>query len=136
MATPPYTDAQRASLRAYMGYSKLFKSSNTIFENVLDLIQSVPAFDDGSTFNLTIALLGNLNSIDLQIYNNAFLGLSTQSSTATLIDAARNDALLRKIGRAYIKQLSIIFSMKPAQDYYSRAATDTSGNIYPVAYDY
>lgn len=132
---PIYTDLQRAQLRAYMGYSKLFTSSNTIFENVLDLIQS-PAFDDGSTFNNTITLLGQLQQIDQARLNNQNLGLATEVSAAVKFDAARNDAILKSIGRTYIKQLSIIFSMKPAQDYYGRATTDTSGNIYPVAYDY
>lgn len=134
--TPPYTDQQRAQLRRYMGYSKLFKSSNAIFENILDLIQSVPAYDDGSTFNETIWLLNKLIGIDVLILNNTGLGLATEAYDAAKFDAVRNDRHLRSIGRSYIKQLSIIFSMKPAQDYFGRATPDTSGNIYPQAYDF
>lgn len=129
--TPPYTDADRAYLRRLMGYSKLFKSANAIFENVLDLIQSVPAFDDGATFNDTLVIANQCISVDQQILNNLNLGLATQAFEAASIDAVRNDRHLRHIGRGYIKQLSIIFSMKPAHDYYSRATIDLSGDIDP-----
>lgn len=133
---PPYTDQQRAYLRAFMGYTKLFTSSNTIFENILDLIESVPAFDDGATFNNTIILMNQILAIDVLRNNNQNLALGTQVSGKVTFDAARNDAVLKSIGRTYIKQLSIIFSMKPAQDYYGRATTDTSGNVYPTSYDF
>jgi len=134
--TPPYTDQQRAQLRRYMGYSKMFKSSNTIFENVLDLIESVPAYDDGSTFNETIWLLNKLIGIDDLILSNTGLGLATEAYEAAKFDAYRNDRFMRSIGRAYIRQLSIIFSMKPAHDYFSRVSPDLSGNIMPPSYGY
>lgn len=133
---PPYTDLQRMQLRSVMGYSQLFKSSNAIFEDILNSIQSVPAYDDGATFNQTIVLLTNILNIDQKRLLNAGLGLATAIPGVTEFDAARNDALLKSIGRSYIKQLSIIFSMKPAQDYYGRATPDTSGNIYPTEYDF
>jgi hypothetical protein len=133
--TPPYTDQQRAVMRAVMGYSKLFKSSNTIFESVLDLIQSVPAFDDGATFNNTMVLQTLILGIDTQIDTNSYLGLGTEVTAKIKYDSYRNDRILRSIGRNYIKKLSIIFSMKPAQDYYGRATTDLSGNVYPESYD-
>jgi hypothetical protein len=133
--SPPYTDLQKQFLRSYMGYSQLFKSSNAIFENILSLIQSVPAYDDGATFNQTIVLMTQLQQIDQLRLNNASLGLANQTSDGVKYDAARNDLLLKQIGRTYIQQLSIIFSMKPARDYFARAATDLSGNVYPTDYD-
>jgi hypothetical protein len=134
--TPPYSDQQRAYLRKYMGYSKLFKSSNAIFENILDLIQSVPAYDDGSTFNETIWILNKLVGVEELILNNTGLGLATSAYQAADFDAVRNDRHLRHIGRAYIRQFSIIFSMKPAHDYFSSVAPDLSGNIMPPDYGY
>jgi hypothetical protein len=107
-----------------------------MFENILDLIQSVPAFDDGATFNETIVLMNNINNLEVLRLQNASLGFATESSTQTKVDAVRNNDFIMKIGRSYIKQLSVIFSMKPAQDFYRAAPPDTSGNIYPVAYDY
>ena len=133
--TPPYTDLQRMFLRQYMGYSQLFKSSNAIFENILDLIQSVPAYDDGATFNQTIVLMTQLQQIDQLRLNNIQLGLATSVSAQVQFDAARNDAFLKGVGRNYIKQLAIIFSMQPARDYYGRANTNLSGNVYPTSYD-
>jgi hypothetical protein len=133
-ATPPYTDLQRARLRQFMGYTKLFASSNAVFEDVLNVIQS--SLDDGSTFNETIWLMNEIECIDQQIKNNSYLGLGTEIEAKIKFDAYRNDRFLRMLGRNYIKKLSIIFAMKPAQDYYGRATTDTSGNIYPTSYDF
>lgn len=126
---PPYNDLQRMGLRSLMGFSQLFKSSNSIFENILDLIESVPAYDDGATFNQTIVLLTNCQQIDQQRLANSFLGLATEVTGEVMYDAARNDAILKSIGRSYIKQLSILFSMKPCNDYYGRASIDRSGNV-------
>ena len=134
--SPPYTDLQKLGLRSIMGYSQLFKSSNSIFENILSLIESVPAYDDGATFNQTIVLLTQIQSIDTLRLNNTNLALATEVEGKVKFDAARNDAVLKSIGRTYIKQLSIIFSMKPARDYYGRASTDLSGNIFPENYGY
>lgn len=124
---PTYTDLQRAQLRQVMGYSKFFASSNSIFENALDEIQTT--VDDGSTFNNTIILLNQILGIDVQRLNNSTLGLATQVSGEVVFDSARNDAILKSIGRTYIKQLSIIFSMQPSQDYYGRASSTGDGNI-------
>lgn len=119
----------------YMGYSKLFTSSNAMFEDILNVIGS-PNFDDGSTFANVLAILAQLQNIDQLRINNVPLGLATEVPGEVKYDAARNDAMLKSIGRSFIKQLSIIFSMKPAQDYYGRARTSTSGNVYPSGYDY
>lgn len=133
---PPYTDADRAQLRAFMGYSKMFTSSNTLFENTLNLIESVPAYDDGSTFNQTLYLMNRILEIDNQIEHNSHLGLGSEVEGKVKFDAARNDRMLRCIGRNYIAKLAIIFSMAPAHDYFGKRATDLSGNLVPRSYDY
>ena len=125
--TNTYTDLQKSQLRLVMGYSKLFSSSNSVFENVLNTIQQT-SYDDGSTFNNTITLLNNILAIDMQRANNSNLGLATSVGGKIQYDAYRNDAMLKSIGRNYIKQLSIIFSMEPAKDYYGRATVDLSGD--------
>ena len=122
------TDLQRAQLRLKMGMSKLFASSNAIFEGVLNTIEGT--IDDGSTFNLTIEILNNTLIIDNQILANSKLMLATEIPGEVKFDAIRNDAALRKIGRAYISQLSTIFSMKPAKDFYSPSDLDSSGDIH------
>lgn len=111
-----------------MGYTKLFASSNAIFENILDVIERT--LDDGSTFNNTILLLNLILGIDKQRITNSRLGLATQVTGEVVYDAARNDVMLKSIGRTYIKQLSIIFTMQPAQDYYGRPSIG-DGNIGP-----
>src|ERR1039457_1923052 len=104
-----YTDLQRVQLRGFMGMSKLFASSNAIFENVLNTIQS--DIDDGSTFNQTILILNQLLILDTRIFTNSALMLATEIPSEVVFDAIRNDAGLRKVGRALINQLSTIFSM-------------------------
>jgi hypothetical protein len=130
---PTYTTEQRQDLRQYMGYSLLFASSNAIFENVLNTIQA--SVNGPDAFNQTITLLGLLQNIDQQRINNSNLGLATEVSAEVKFDAYRNDLFLKSLGRNYIKQLSIIFSMKPAADYFGRSQVDLSGNIYPTSYD-
>lgn len=132
--TPPYTDYQRMVFRQLMGYSQLFSSSNAIFEGILDTIESVPAYDDGATFNQTCVLMVQVMNIDQLRLNNFNLGFATKSSTKTEVDAVRNDAFLKASGRTLIKQLSQLISMKPARDYYRADAPDLSGNIYPASY--
>ena len=95
---PTYTDLQRVQLRGYMGMSKLFASSNAIFENVLNTIEG--AIDDGSTFNQTITLLNQLLVIDQQIITNSTLMLATEVSDEVKFDAIRNDRGIRSVGRA------------------------------------
>jgi hypothetical protein len=129
---PIYTQPQRVSFREYMGLSLLFASGNAIFENVLNTIQSLQ--DDGATFNETLVLLGYLQNIDQLRLQNASLGFATISSTGTNVDAARNDAILKSVGRTYINRLSIIFSMKPTRDYYNAAPMDPGGDV--VIHDY
>jgi hypothetical protein len=121
-----YTDMQRVQFRMYMGVSKLFSSAVADFENTLNGIQSI-AFDDGSTFQQTLAILALLQNIDAQIVNNSQLGLGSEVEGTVKFDAYRNDVMLRRIGRGYIRQLSIVFSMKPVQDYYGKAIIDTAG---------
>jgi hypothetical protein len=134
MSAPPYTDAQLAFFRNVMGYTKLFASSNAIFE---DILINIPNLDDGSTYDLTITLMTNIQQIDQLILNNEILGLATSTSGqgGVNFDAYRNDRMLRGVGRNYIKKLSIIFTMQPAQDYYGRPSYGTSGNVQPIPWD-
>jgi hypothetical protein len=122
-----YTDLQRVQLRGYMGMSKLFASSNAIFENVLNTIQGT--IDDGSTFNQTVLILNQLLALDTRIATNSTLMLATNVTGEVVFDAIRADAGLRRIGRALINQLATIFSMKPSKDYYSAAEIDDTGTI-------
>jgi hypothetical protein len=136
-AGPPYvySDLQRQLLRELMGYSRLFTSSNSIFENILNVIENEAT--NGSSvapFSQSLLYLDHCLDIDFKLEVNSNLGLATQSASVKF-DAYRNDRMLRGIGRNYIKKLSIIFSMKPAQDYYGQATTDLSGNIYPTSYE-
>ena len=124
MAT--YTDAQKVYFREIMGFTKLFSSAVSDFENTLNTIQSI-SFDDGSTFNETINLLTQIQNIDQQISNNAYLGLGSQVNGKVVFDAYRNDVMLRRIGRSLIGRLAIMFSMQPARDYYARAIISRSG---------
>ena len=66
--------------------------------------------------------LGNTNSIDQQLFNLTNLDWITQSSTGAKIDPARGDFLLRRQGRALIKQLTIIMALKGVRsNYYGTA---------------
>lgn len=116
---PTFTDVQRDQIRTYMGMPLLFRHANAILENAMSAIENAP--DSGATFNAVAATLVLLQAVDTKIDQNSALGLATEVMDEVKYDAARNDLILRRIGRGYIKRLSIHLSMDVATDYYSPA---------------
>jgi len=115
-----FTNAQRADIRAYLGYSKLFESANSILENAMTTIDNLQ--DSGATQARMVNVLTQLNNLDTLIATNQNLMLATEVVNEVSFDAIRADAGYRRIGRALISQLCIPLSMRPASDYYSPTA--------------
>lgn len=112
-----FTDVQKDQIRTYMGMPLLFHKANSILENAISTIENA----DTATFNAVANTLVLLQAIDTKIDQNSALGLATEVMDEVKFDAARNDLILRRIGRGYIKRLSIHLSMDVATDYYSPA---------------
>jgi hypothetical protein len=124
-----FTSSQRDQLRTYFGFPLIWANANATFEGIMNAIDGLQ--DGGATEAAVIAVLNQLVALDAQIAANAQLMLATEVTNEVKIDAARNDAYLRTVvGPGLIHQLSIRFSMNPAEDYY--AAAPVGGGGYTV----
>jgi hypothetical protein len=94
------------------------QSDGTLQAKILQLCNSCA----GSPLNTDTALQ-NANSIDQQLLNLTNLDWITQSSTGAKINPAMGDFLLRRQGRALIKQIAIILGLPKGirSDYYGKS---------------
>jgi hypothetical protein len=119
-----YTNAQLNSLYTYFGFGTYI----TVEPEVVSAIKETQALVDGggqpddSTQLAILAVVANLQSIDAQLVNISQLFFAQESSAGSKINPARADFMLRKQGRALIKQIVIMCNMRGVrQDYYSKA---------------
>jgi hypothetical protein len=134
-----FTDDQRAQIRLYMGMPRVFAQVNSILENVMSAIDNLsgppPNGDNGATQARIVTVLAQIDAINTQIVQNAQLMLATEVMDEVKFDAIRNDAGLRRVGRALIQQLSIPLSMKPAVDFFSSAGLNPTPDINMHQFD-
>lgn len=127
----PWTPAERDYLRALFGSSKLFTSSNTQFENILNSINGLydDPTDQGATqaaIRVTLGKLGNIES-QLTILTNLMLG--TEVEGAVKVNAIKNDYYLRfVVGPALITQISNRISFTPLIPYFSPPEISSAGS--------
>jgi hypothetical protein len=119
-------------MRVYMGYSRLFESSNPDLENAFTAIDNLsssgpPNGDLGATEARILVALAGLNAIDAALAQLGALMLATEVSGEVVFDAIRQDRGLRMQGRALINQLAIALSLAPVVDYFGPA--NVSGDI-------
>lgn len=122
-----FSFVQRDQIRTYMGMPKLFAQSNSMLENAISAIENID--DGGATFNAVAQVLVNLQNLDNQLITNSILMLATEVKDEIKFDAIRNDAGIRRVARAQIKQLSIRLSMDAMSDYYAAVSVDPSGSM-------
>ncbi len=119
-----YTNAQLNTIYTYIGFNFYTQFDPEIKSTIINT-QSIA--DGGtqpdSTLQLQVlSVCANLAAIDQNLVNLSNLDYIVESSKGSKIDPARGDFLLRRQGRALIKQLCIILGIKGTrQDYYSRA---------------
>lgn len=123
-----FTSDQRASIRKYMGMSRLFKNSNPILESAMDAIDQLN--DGGATAAQMVTTLTQLASIETQISVAQQLTLASEVTGEIKIDAGRQLAILRKEGQALINGISIPLSMRPFQKYFYPQSVDESMDIH------
>ena len=125
----PFSNAERDQLRTYFGYPKLFKSSNAVFENVLDAINGLYDSDGGATQAACRNVMTQIVALEAQLQVLQSLMLASEVTERIKVDAIKNDMYIRTIsGPALINQLRIRFSMRPAIDYFARVQMSEAGD--------
>jgi hypothetical protein len=119
---------QRAQIRLYLGFSKMFQGSNTILEGALTTIDGLQ--DGGATETRMINALTALTNIETQIATlQGPMLLGSEVTGEIKVDAARALAVLRMEGTNLINQLCFPLSMSPARAYFYPSPIDETGNI-------
>ena len=126
-----FTGAERDKLRALFGSSKLFSSSNSQFENVLNAIDGLinDPVDLGATQAAIRVSMAAIATVETQLANNSNLMLASEIEGKVKINAMKNDYYLRFIfGPALITQIANRISFNPLIKYFSPASTQNGGN--------
>jgi hypothetical protein len=126
----PFTPSERDYLRALFGSSKLFTSSNSQFENILNSINGLydDPTDQGATQAAIRVTLGKLQYVETQLTNLTNLMLGLEVDGAIKVNAIKNDYYLRfVVGPAYITQIANRISFPPLITYFSPAEVSSAG---------
>ncbi len=126
----PFTPSERDYLRALFGSSKLFTSSNTQFENILNSINGLydDPTDQGATQAAIRVTLGKITTLETQLATLSTLMLSSEVVGEVKINAIKNDYYLRfVVGPALITQIANRISFPPLIPYFSPAEVSSAG---------
>lgn len=113
---PSFSDAQKAAIRQYMGFSELFHDIDPRLEGQMtDLGARAP-----DAVNRIIANLNLLADIDARLLNTQNLDalIANRVEDVYLNGSVQMDTL-RDQGRMLINQIAITFELEPKRDYYS-----------------
>jgi hypothetical protein len=130
MNPDPWSPAERDYLRALFGSSKLFTSSNTQFENILNSIDGLYSdpTDQGATQAAIRVTLGKLQAMEVQLNNLTNLMLASEVEGKVKFSAIKNDYYLRfVVGPSLITQIANRISFAPLIPYFSPADISSAG---------
>lgn len=121
-----FLEADRVQIRIYVGYSATFLQADPRLESAITYCQSTSdggSRPDNSTELAIRQVIAQLQSVDQQITNlqplYGALGVGTIK-----IDVARQNAMLRKDGRALVHRLCRFFDVAPYSDIFGSAPDD------------
>lgn len=126
-----YTNQQLNTIYSYIGYN-FYVTFEPQIKSVILATQAVADGGDqpdGTLQAQVLSIVVSLQNVDQQLANFINLAFVETSSSGAKINIARGDFLNRKLGRALIKQLCIIFGIRGVrQDYYSSARVKSEGD--------
>jgi|SRR5579859_6660285 len=122
----PFSDAEKAAIRQYLGFSELFHDLDPRLEGQMnDLGSRAPDAVTRVQANLTALanidtrLAGALDNLDL-----------TKAEDIEFLGPKQLEAI-RDQGRMLIQQIAITFELKPKRDYYA-TGEDMGGGLIPL----
>lgn len=126
----PFSPFERDYLRALFGSSKLFTSSNSQFEGILNSIDGLYSdpTDQGATQTAIRVTLAKLEALETQLTNLIPLMLSTEVEGKVKTQAVKNDYYLRfVVGPSLINQIATRISFPPLIPYFSPSEISSAG---------
>lgn len=131
-----YTESDRVQIRTYLGFGAIYLQLDPRLESAITSSQATSdggTRPDNSSELLAKGLVTKLQAVDAAI--DALLGLmgtyEADGKDGAKIDAAREDARLRKVGRTYVYRLARIFDTEPRADCYAPAPIITDQQAGP-----
>lgn len=128
------TDAERASVRRYLGWSGRWRQTDDRLEGAMDTLESEAA-DEA----IVVGLVGDCDEVMAQITANIANLAKTQGVGEVRLDGARTLATLRELGRTYSAQISNLLGVPIRSDAwggggasaFASADGQTGGNYLP-----
>ena len=126
-----FTEADRVNIRIYLGFGSLFLQADSRLESAISAIQSVADGGTRPTSDAETSLKAILTK--LQAIDNNIDSLAVQQGATAVdeikVDAARELARLRMVGRSYVNRMALMLDTFPRADVFSSAPQ--LGAIYP-----
>ena len=123
-----WTEAERATIRQYLGYGTLYTQTFSMLEQAISHVQSIAdggARPDSTTETLVRGILTKIAACLARIEENSGYLVAIQVNKIR-VDAARAIAVDRQNGRGLVNQLSIALQTAPGADIFSTSIeTDT-----------
>lgn len=130
-----WTDAERAQIREYIGYSAQFHQFDPTVENAITAVQAVAdggVLATSDTQTLIRSYMSQLASIDSQITNLLPLAFVNDAGDEKVnVKPMHAVRFLEQQGRKLITRLCIPLGLEgPRKDYYSSLPINTSPNPF------
>jgi hypothetical protein len=126
-----FQESDRVQIRLYLGYSGTYLQADPRLESAIKNVQSIAdggTRPDSSTETLVRGIISSLQNIDTQITI-----LASQQGAGAVgsirVDAARETARLRMVGRQYVHRLARVFDTQPHSDIFSSAPLDDGVSV-------
>jgi hypothetical protein len=128
-----WSEADRASLRHYLGFAPLFKQADPRLESALTSVQAEA--DGGTQKDNSSELLIRGWLADLATVEGRLREVWTEAEAHKVedlsVDPYRGMALLRSEGRRLVGNIARILSTRPRHDVFSAAEPNPHGSPYP-----
>lgn len=109
-----FTPSEKQQIRQFLGFSELFHDIDTRLET--QLIRIGDAADQSAKERVS-TLVVSLNDIDTRLVG-ALDNLTLEKAEDVTFRGEQELEGLRKQGRMFIQQLSILFEVRPMRDYF------------------
>ena len=114
-----FTNLEKTKLRAYLGFSELFRQIDMRLESQLD---ALPAANPDAETQVR-AKLGMLDAIDAAIQGAALTNLDAVKVDELVLRGPEQLSALRQQGRMLVGQVAVTFDVQPPRDYFDGGST-------------
>ena len=122
-----WQESDRVVIRSFLGYSDLFLQADSRLEYAMTNLQAIA--DGGTRPNPSPSaaeayirtIIAQLQTTDQNLVNLGQFAGATETDGEAKVDAAREDARLRALGRMFVHRLARCFDTLPISDIYSTA---------------